>query len=205
MTEKESPSLKMRKLKKWDEYRDKIPLAWRFCQREIERGTDSRKAELKAVKLVYPGDKNSSTTLNIWKKYGLWPPTEEMLGTGDAGGQESRNQGKNGLTLLSGGGQKLRSLKDRPQDGQSAGQFSEKEILQGARKVLETIEVHHKEWTGGRLKKYSTVKTRVLAGRLPVDLLNEVHRFKGSNTYHLERALRLYVKVMNVKSESWKR
>ncbi|MGO9121433.1 MAG: hypothetical protein ACLQPD_27960 [Desulfomonilaceae bacterium] len=46
------------------------------------------------------------------------------------------------------------------------------------------------------MKKYSSVKTKVFAGRLPVDLLNEIHRFKGSNTYHLERALRLYVMVM---------
>jgi hypothetical protein len=61
--------LKKRKLKKWNEYKDKIPVAWRFYQREIRRGVDMRKAELKAVKLVYPGDKNSSTTLNIWWKY----------------------------------------------------------------------------------------------------------------------------------------
>ncbi len=64
---------------------------------------------------------------------------------------------------------------------------------------MDKIEVHHREWSGGRTRKYSTVKTRILAGRLPVDLLNEVHRFKGSNTYHLERALRLYVKVMKEK------
>ena len=46
------------------------------------------------------------------------------------------------------------------------------------------------------MKKYSTVKTKVFAGRLPVDLLNEIHKFEGSNAFHLERALRLYVKVM---------
>ena len=49
------------------------------------------------------------------------------------------------------------------------------------------------------MKKYSTTKTRVFAGCLPVDLLNEIHKFKGSNTYHLERALRLYVKIMGAK------
>lgn len=65
--------------------------------------------------------------------------------------------------------------------------------------ILDTIQVHHREWTGGRFKKYSTTKTRVFAGSLPVDLLNEIHKFKGSNTYHLERALRLYVKVMGAK------
>jgi hypothetical protein len=59
--------------------------------------------------------------------------------------------------------------------------------------------VHHKEWTGGRMKKYSTFKTRVIAGRLPVELINEINRLKGSKTFHLERALRLYVKVMGAK------
>ena len=49
-----------KKAQKIDEYRDKIPLAWRFYQRQIEKGTDPRKAELKAVKRFYPGDKNSS-------------------------------------------------------------------------------------------------------------------------------------------------
>ncbi len=49
------------------------------------------------------------------------------------------------------------------------------------------------------MKKYSTVKIKVFAGRLPVDLLNEFHKFKGSNTYHLERALRLYAMVMGLK------
>jgi hypothetical protein len=77
--------------------------------------------------------------------------------------------------------------------------LSQKEIFQEVRKILDTIEVHHKEWAGGRMKKYSTNKTKVFAGRLPVDLINEIDEFKGSNTYHLERALRLYVTIMGAK------
>ncbi|MGO9571730.1 MAG: hypothetical protein ACLP5H_29745 [Desulfomonilaceae bacterium] len=201
MTEKENPAVKPRKLKKLDEYKEKIPLAWRFYQREIEKGTDSREAELKAVKLVYPGDKNSSTTLSVWRKYGLWPPPEEMLSGKSSGvvGQ-SRHQGKNGLTVIPGGGQKkLKSLKAHTDNSDHTPDLSEKLILQGVRRILESIEVHHKEWTGGRMKKYSTLKTKVFAGRLPVDLLNEIHKFKGTDTYHLERALRLYVKIMGAK------
>jgi hypothetical protein len=198
VTEKENPPEKKRKLKKMDEYREKIPVAWRFYQREIERGEDPRKAELKAVKLVYTGDKNSSTTLRTWKEYGLWPPPgeaeEEMRsGTGRA---ESRIQKEPHLTVIPGNGGKRRKLREHTVDRDQRPELSEKEILQIMRKILDEIEVHHKEWTGGRLKKYSTIKTRVFAGRLPVDLLNEIHKFKGSNTYHLERALRLYVKVL---------
>ena len=77
---------------------------------------------------------------------------------------------------------------------------SEEEVLQGTRMILDQIEVRKKEWTGGRRKQYSTVKTKVIAARVPVDLINEIHRFTGSDTYHLERALRLYVKVLGPSS-----
>jgi hypothetical protein len=204
MTEKENPPEKKRKLKKMDEYRDKIPVAWRFYQMEIRKGEDPRKAELKAVKIVYPRDKNSSTTLRTWKQYGLWPPSEEKAEetrTG-IGKEESRIQKEPHLTVIPGNGGKRRKLKEHTVDRDQRPELSEKVILKLMRKILETIEVHHKEWTGGRLKKYSTTKTRVFAGRLPVDLINEIHKFKGSNTYHLERALRLYVRVMGQRNEN---
>ncbi len=66
-----------------------------------------------------------------------------------------------------------------------------------AKRILDLIEPHEKEWTGTRLKKFSTMKTRTLAGCIPVELLNEINRLKGTKTYYVERALRLYVKVMN--------
>ena len=188
MTEKENPPVKQRKLKKIDEYAEKIPLAWRFYQRELEKGIEQRKAELLAVKKVYPGDQNSSITLNVWKKYGLWPPSELILS-----GAIGKDQSKNGLTVIRGSARKVRRLID-------PSELSEKEILQRVMRVLDSIEVHKRQpGTGGRRKIYSTVRTRVIAGRMPVDLLNEIHKFKGSNTYHLERALRLYVKVMGAK------
>lgn len=80
---------------------------------------------------------------------------------------------------------RLKALKDHAENDYRESELSEKQLLQGMLKILDAIEVHHKEWTGGRMKKYSTIKTRVFAGRLPVDLLNEVHKFRGSNTYHL--------------------
>ena len=188
MEEKQNPPLKQRKLKKIDEYLEKIPLAWRFYQRQLEKGIEQRKAELQAVKRVYPGDQNSSTTLHVWKKYGLWPPSEEMLR-----GAVGEDQSKNGLTVIRGGAGKVRRLTDSPE-------LSERELLQRVRRILDSIEVHKRQpGTGGRRKIYSTVRTRVIAGRMPVDLLNEIHKFEGSNTYHLERALRLYVKVMQAK------
>ncbi|MGO9121431.1 MAG: hypothetical protein ACLQPD_27950 [Desulfomonilaceae bacterium] len=75
-------------------------------------------------------------------------------------------------------------------------ELSEKEILQRVRKILDTIEVHHREWTGGRNRKYSTLKTRVIAGRLPIEVINQINRFKGSKSFHVERSLRLYLMIM---------
>lgn len=127
-------------------------------------------------------------------------PPEEMLRGGVLGDEESKNQRKNGLTVIAGGGKKrLKALKNDSRNNHLEGELPDKEILQRVRKIMDTIEVHHREWTGGRMKKYSTITTRVFAGHLPVDLLNEIHKFRGSNTYHLEAALRLYVKVMGTK------
>src|SRR5208283_6179542 len=86
---------KPRKLQRMDEFKKKIPVAWKIYQQEIQRGTGQRKAELKAIKAVYPGDKNSSSTLNTWKKNGLWPPSESQ--------KDSAPRNKNGLTVIKGG------------------------------------------------------------------------------------------------------
>jgi|GEM_PF-4213488 len=198
MTEKEIPTVKTRKLNKIVEYKQKIPIAWRHYQREIQKGTDPRKAELKSVKAVYPRDKNSSSTLRTWKTNGLWPPSEAQKG--------SAPSNRNGLSVIEGGnaGQRklglsalLKASAATPPSAPS--ELSEKEILGEARKILEKIEVRKREWTGGRRKRYSPIKTKVIAARLPVELLNQIHEFKGTDTYHLERALRLYVKVMGAR------
>jgi len=115
---------------------------------------------------------------------------------------------KNGLTIVNGGNAGTRKLGlsallkatgvSTNADGRSG--LSEKEMLQAVRMILDKIEVRKREWTGGRRQKYPTVKTKVIAARLPVELLNEFHVFKGSNTYHLERALRFYVMVMGAGS-----
>jgi hypothetical protein len=90
-----------------------------------------------------------STTLNIRKKYGLWPPPDKIL-SGESVG-ELINQGKNGLTVIAGGrNRKVRSIKEHSENDYPDSELSEKEILQGVRKILDSIEVHHREWTGGR-------------------------------------------------------
>ncbi|MGO9568256.1 MAG: hypothetical protein ACLP5H_12015 [Desulfomonilaceae bacterium] len=197
MKEEEKTLQKPRKLQKIDEYRKKIPIAWRHYQREIQKGTDPKKAELKAVKAVYPKDKNSSSTLRTWKTNGLWPPSEAQ--------EKAALTNKNGLTIINGGsGQRKLGLsallKASGVTPSAPSELSEKEILQGVRKILDGIETRKRQWTGGRKKRYSPVKTKVIAARLPVELLNQIHEFKGSDRHHVEKALRLYVMVMGAGS-----
>ncbi len=191
------PPIKPRKLQRIDEFKKKIPVAWRHYQREIQKGTDKRKAELKAVKAVYPKDKNSSSTLRTWKRNGLWPMSEAQKG--------SAAHNKNGLTVVNGGntgGRKLglsALLKASGITPSAPSELSEKEILGEARTILEKIEVRKREWTGGRRKLYSPIKTKVIAARIPVELLNQIHEFKGTDSEHVEKALRLYLLILGAK------
>lgn len=75
--------------------------------------------------------------------------------------------------------------------------ISQEDALVGARTILEKIQTREKEYTGGCYKKMSTVKTKIVGARLPVDLINELNRLGGSKTYHLERAVRLYLKILD--------
>lgn len=89
-----------------------------------------------------------SEALNIWKKYGLWAPPEEMLSGRAVGNEESRNQGKNGPTVISGGGKKrFKASKVSSENGYGDPELSGKEILKRVRNILGTIGVYHKEWT----------------------------------------------------------
>ncbi len=97
---------------------------------------------------------------------------------------------------LVGGSKKLKSLKGHSENGHDECELSEKMILQGVRKILDEIEVHRREYGGQKPQIFSSYKTRVIAGRMPVEVINQINRMKGSKTFHLERALRLYVKAM---------
>jgi len=143
------------------------------------------KSEKEALDLVMPifwddegKRKNADRTVRLkrWKELGLFPPPE-------ADGRISRlkdrkSKKKNGLKILNGG-------------------LSEKQILKGALKILEKMEIPEKEWTGGRNKKLSTVRRKILGGRMPVSLINQINQLRGSKTYHLGRALRLYLMVLD--------
>ena len=68
------------------------------------------------------------------------------------------------------------------------------------RKILDSI-VLQKEWTGGPTKKQKSIKTRIIAGRVPVSVINQIDMLGISRSYHLERALRLYLRVIAATSE----
>ncbi len=100
---------------------------------------------------------------SIWKKYGLWSLTEETLSGGISGEEQSGNQNRNGLSVIRGGGiKRLKSLKEQPENGHRDYELSEKEILQRVGQILDNIEVHHREWTGGRNRSIPLSKQELL-------------------------------------------
>ena len=68
------------------------------------------------------------------------------------------------------------------------------QVLKKTGEILETIEIAEREWTG-RGKK-GTQNLVLIGGKLPPDIVEEVRALKGPVTHHLERALRLYLKVL---------
>jgi len=79
------------------------------------------------------------------------------------------------------------------------GMIINRKVLQEFVRVLNGIEVHEREWTGGRHKKTATVRSKILAGRLPEPIVEEVQKLKGSLTDNLERAVKLYLLVLEGK------
>jgi len=113
--------------------------------------------------------------------------------------QDTRNALRNGLTVINGGVEKKNLRKPNAVVNHQTTVLSHEEILKEARIILEKIQTREKEYTGGCHRKMSTVKTKIVGGRLPVDLNNELNRLKGSKTYHLERALRFYLKLLEAR------
>jgi len=101
------------------------------------------------------------------------------------------------LTVINGGAnKKIRLAKKRPANSVERLELTEEEVLREAFKILQGLPVRKRQLTGTRGKRLSTVKTKILAGRMPTDLINELRSLKGSYSEHLERALKFYVKVI---------
>jgi len=73
--------------------------------------------------------------------------------------------------------------------------LSEAELLRRAKEILmQDVTVAERPTTApGRL---STLKTQMLAARFPVDLVEELEALGGRKSHHMEKALRLYLKLM---------
>jgi hypothetical protein len=101
------------------------------------------------------------------------------------------------LTVINGGAnKKIRLTKKRPSNSLERIELTEEEILKEALKILESMPVRKRDITGTRSKRLSTVKTKILAGRMPTELINELRALGDSTTSHIERALRIYLKIL---------
>jgi hypothetical protein len=77
-------------------------------------------------------------------------------------------------------------------------EFWEKITRQAIREIHEEINERPKEWTGSRAKKEKEHKTKPIAARLPLEIVEELMKRKGSITQHIEVALRLYLRVLHI-------
>jgi hypothetical protein len=101
------------------------------------------------------------------------------------------------LTVINGGvNKKIRLARKRPINSKERLDLTEEEILKEASKILDGMPVRKRDITGTRKKRLSTVKTKIIAGRMPTELINELRALGGSNTSHLEKALIFYLKLI---------
>ena len=77
--------------------------------------------------------------------------------------------------------------------------MSDVEILQRAREILQPYaDKADRSWYPSRTRK-AEVKTSPFAMRCPDELLDQLETLKGSKGKHVERAIRIYLKLIEVK------
>jgi hypothetical protein len=141
-----------------------------------------------ALRKVLPrgakGSDNRPRELEQWKKYNLWPPPEvEPPADVAAAPQPTAPPSDETRTTA------VRQSMSRAQE------LSEAQIILQAKEILmRDIDVAERPTTAkGRP---STLKTVMIAGRFPSDLVAELEALGGRKSHHLEKALRLYLKML---------
>ena len=147
-----------------------------------------------ALRKVLPrgtkGSDNRPRELEQWKKYNLWPPPE-VRGPDDV---DAAPQPKAPVS------DKARSAVAVRQGISRAQELSEAQSILHAKEILmRDIDVAERPTTAkGRP---STLKTVMIAGRFPAELVAELEALGGRKSHHLEKALKLYLKMVKIDYE----
>lgn len=110
-------------------------------------------------------------TFRLWEKRGLWPPSKAEL-----------------TEATKTGWIRTRAV-PKPL-------HSDRNAVERGRQLLTTMTERNKEWTGGRMRKETSIRTKIIAARVPVDLIDQIRALRGTKTEHLEKAIRLYLEVL---------
>lgn len=154
---------------------------------EMHRLVTNGMAEQKALLEIFPQDSNRARRLKVWKEKGLWPIPKTEL--------EKLYDVEHSITAET-SPQRLQSDKTPSlSDVDIVERCLPKESFEKrAREILDNIETKKYEWTGkGKVKEN---KTAILAGRMPLDLVQGIKALEGKVTDHMEKALRLYLKIV---------
>ncbi len=164
-------------------------VAWELYHDNLRSGMDETTAINQALRKVLPtgtkGSDNRPRELEQWKKYNLWPPPE-VEGPADVGVSPQST------APPSDEAPPATTDKQRVSRAQV---LSEAQIILQAKEILmRDIDVAERPTTAkGRP---STLRTTMIAGRFPNELVNELEALGGRKSHHLEKALKLYLKLI---------
>jgi hypothetical protein len=153
-------------------------VAWELYHENLRSGMDETTAINQALRKVLArgtkGSDNRPRELEQWKKYELWPPPEI----------EEPAEDKSSVSVL------------KHRDADACQELSEADILTRAKEILmRDIDVAERPTTAkGRP---STLPTTMIAARFPTELVNQLEALGGRKSHHLEKALKLYLKLIN--------
>jgi len=167
-------------------------VGWELYQENLRSGMDEQEAVRQALLKVLPrgakGSDNHLRELELWKKHKLWPPPEieghDQPGTLDRRREASSDKPRSSDAV-------------RHRDARSHEALSEADILGRAKEILmRGIDVAERPTTAKGRK--STLKTVMMAARFPSDLVAELEALGGRKSHHLEKALKLYLKIVKL-------
>lgn len=128
--------------------------------------------ENEALAKVLPSDRNRTKKLKRWKEKGLWPVPESEIAECAAPSNPNSD-----IQRIS------------PKD-------SDSELLERIRAILDTIELAERPVGKTGKNRFSPLKTKMIAIRIPESLDDELKALGDLKSRHIEKAIMLYLKAM---------
>jgi hypothetical protein len=149
-------------------------------------------AENVALKKVLPNDLNRCKKLKQWKEKGLWPVPESELREHATPNVDAVTEATPSKPPQSKSGSI--SYVNSPTHSKSVDD-SETETLKKVRSMIDKIKVTDRIGQTAP-KRRNPNKGKMIAARIAPDVFDEFQDLEGRKSFHIERALRLYLAAM---------